>query len=424
VKQRPCLSAEALAEFIRGGGTDDEQRHVAECEACTRRVTLLRRIDAAGAGPIGDAAAEIDDLIGKLLAAPRGAWWKLVLEPEYRQADVARRLLNLAIDARLRDPRLAVDLTQAATAVADRLVAGHRTAELRFQAWRFASAVFREAGRYAATEAAIRSAEEAAKTSSDPELAQASMLLSRALLYAEPDVWKPEEAMALLDQAEEVFAQRDPARMQIAITTRAFLSFRSGDFGTARERFQVVLAATLKSDRESYLNALSNLMSARVELHDADSEVEEAAAFLLEENAALGRTVQVGRARWMMGRVLMLRGSYEEAVNLMRTAMVEIGDSDSAIRIGLDAIEALLLDGRHQEASALARKLASAAVTLEEREPSRRHGLTTQVFVYLREAAHRQAWTPDLVADVARYLDRITRQHPFDFIPPMPLAEM
>jgi hypothetical protein len=50
--------------------------------------------------------------------------------------------------------------------------------------------------------------------------------------------------------------------------------------------------------------------------------------------------------------------------------------------------------------------------------------LTAQVFAYLREAAHRQALTPDLVADVARYVDRITRQPPIAFVPPMPLAAM
>jgi hypothetical protein len=126
----------------------------------------------------------------------------------------------------------------------------------------------------------------------------------------------------------------------------------------------------------------------------------------------------------MMGRVHVIRCDYDAAIELLRTAMVTIGDDDSSIRFGLDTIEALLLADRHHEAFELARKLAAAAVALEQREPSRRHGLTTQVFAYLREAALRQVLTADLVAEAARYTDRITRQRPFAFAPPMPLVDM
>jgi tetratricopeptide (TPR) repeat protein len=271
---------------------------------------------------------------------------------------------------------------------------------------------------------AFASAEDAAKATADPELAEASVLLSRALFHAEPDVWNPDEAAALLDRVERVFAQRDAARLQTAITARAFLLFRSGDTAAAREKFDLVLAATPKTDRASYLNALSNLTWVRVELREAGTEVEQTIAFLIDENTALGRAVQIARARWMMGRVLVVRGDYEAAIDLLNTAMIEIGDVDSSIRIGLDEIEALLLDERYHEAFALARELASTAVAFNEGEPSRRHALTTQVLAYLREAAQRQALTADLVSEVARYIDRITRQQPFDFVPPMPLAAM
>ncbi|MDP9192851.1 MAG: hypothetical protein M3P06_14210 [Acidobacteriota bacterium] len=106
----------------------------------------------------------------------------------------------------------------------------------------------------------------------------------------------------------------DASRMRAALHARALLLFRSGDLRAAREKFAALLETTPKSDRENYLNALSNFTAVRVELH--------------------------------------------------------------------------------------------------------------QVLAYLREAAQREAWTADLVADLARYVDRITRQRPFDFVPPMPLADM
>lgn len=86
--------------------------------------------------------------MARLMAAPRHTWWKTVREDEYRRPDIARRLLSLAMDARLRDRLLAVDLSKAATTVVD-LCDSPGVEELRFEAWKFASTVLREAGRYA-----------------------------------------------------------------------------------------------------------------------------------------------------------------------------------------------------------------------------------------------------------------------------------
>jgi tetratricopeptide (TPR) repeat protein len=373
VTQRPCLSAEELADFLRGVGAQDDKRHVASCDACTRRVSLLRRSLSAGAEPITDIVTEVDELVTTLLAAPRGTWWKRVLEPEYRRADIARRLLSLCVDARLRDRPLAVEFAKAATAIVDRLVRDvPETADLRFEAWKFYSAVLREAGRYAETEVAFTRAEAAAPATSDPELSQASMLLSRALFCAELDVWKPEEATALLDRAEPLFARHDASRLKDVVAVRGLLLFRAGDIRAAYERFSVVLETTPRADREGYLNALMNVTCVRVELRDINAEAEQSISLLIAENMALGRAVQVARARWMMGKLHVLRGNYDAAVDLMRAAMDEIGDSDSWIRIGLDTIEALLLARRDDEVQKLLPELAVTAITLDDREPSRR----------------------------------------------------
>ncbi len=420
---KACLSSEALADFIRGSGTEGDQRHVAGCEACTRRVSFLLRIVAAGADPIADIAAEVDELVNKLLAAPRKTWWKVVLEPEYRRPDVARRLLSLSLAAKLRDPQLAVAYAQSATAIVDR-IEGEGVADLRFEVWKLASARLREASRYAETETALEKADVAARAASDPQLAQASVALSRALFFIEPDVWRPEEAGALLDRVEQIFAERAPERMRGALTVRAQLLFRSGEISAARRAFATVLNATPGGDRELYLDAASNLLWTRVELRESDDETEQAIRHLLDENTSLGRKVQVARALWMMGRINIIRGEYDRAVESLRVAMRTIGDSDTSVRVGLDMVEALLLDESYDEALRLARELAATTAALDEREPNRRHALTAQVFAYLREAAHRHAWTPQLVVDLGRYIDRIARQRPVDFIPPMPLSAM
>lgn len=423
MRQRPCLSSDEIADFVRGSCTDDEASHVTACHACTRRVALVRRAVSAGAGPIVEVVAEVEELVTRLTAAPRVTWWRSVREPEYQRPDVARRLLSLAVDARLRDRHLAVDLTKAATTIID-AIGSRDVAELRFEAWKFTSQIFREAGRYAELPDAFMKAAEAAAATSNPELAHASVLFSRALYYSEPDIWRPKKAAALLGRAERVFARCDTGRMHGLRAARALILFRSGDMRAAREAFATLLATTPNSDREGYLNALSNLMWVHVELGEAGSDIEQALALLIKENNATGRAVQVARARWMIGKVDLIRGEYDTAAEFLTGAMKTIGDSDSSIRIGLDAIQALLLGDRYHEAYVLSRELASAAVALDRREPSRRHDLTAQVFAYLREAAQRQALTADLVTECAHYLDRITRQRPVEFVPPMPLTEM
>jgi hypothetical protein len=228
MRQRPCLTADAIGSFVRGNGTDDQADHVAACATCTRRLTLLRRVLSAGADPVTDVLDEVDDLVARLMAAPRNTWWRTVREDEYRRPDIARRLLSLAMHARLRDRLLAVDLAKATTTVVD-LCDSPGVEELRFEAWKFASAILREAGRYAELPTAFLKAAEAAPATSNPELAHASVLLSRALYYSEPDIWKPKKAAALLDRALTLAAaaldRREPSRRH-DLTSQVVASLR------------------------------------------------------------------------------------------------------------------------------------------------------------------------------------------------------
>lgn len=420
--RRRCLSADELAAFVRGCGRGDDERHVRACGRCTARVTLIRRIVKAGLEGIAAATADVDDLVQEFTAARPATWWQLIREPRFQREDFARRLVALAIDARGRDANAAIDLAKAAATVADACPESRRGG--RFETWKLVSSLLREAGRYAETETALSKADAAVRSTPNPEVAAASMCLARALYYAEPDVWRPDEARQLLDDAERVFTQHQPARLQALRTARAFLLFRSGALTAARADFGSVLAMTPPADRQAYLIALVNFTATRVELGECDAALKQDLAILLKENHALSRTVEVARARWLVGRTMLRGGRYSAAATRFIQAMEGIGDEDAAVRAGVDAVEALLLADRTAEAFALAQKLATVAAALDRREPSRRRRLTAQVMAYLREAAQRSALTPDLVADLARYLDRIMRQRPVDFVPPMPLTAM
>jgi len=255
-----CLTMQQIADLVDGIASVEEKHHIRGCPACRRRVSVLRRMGAAGREQIAEALDEVEDLVQKLLAAPRSEWWKIVRRDEYQEPLVARRLLMYANDARFKDRPLAVALAQAATTIVD-AVDDPDAADLRFEAWKFASAILREAGRYLELPNAFLKAAEAADATTKPVLASAAITLSRALYYSEPDVWKPKKAKALLDRAEAVFARCDPSRMYALHTARAMLLFRVGDMPAAREAFEAVLAATPAGDRITYLYSLMNLLA-------------------------------------------------------------------------------------------------------------------------------------------------------------------
>jgi tetratricopeptide (TPR) repeat protein len=422
---RACLSADELVDAVQETLPAPAQQHLLGCQTCAARVALLRRIDVGGVENIAAAAGDVETVIAGLLVTPRDRWWRAVREEQYQRPEVVRRLVALAGDVSGRDGKLAVALVTTATRIIDVLPRNQPdVCALRFDTWKFASAILREAGKYEDTEVALARAEEAAPAAADPELAEALVLFYRALLFAEPDVWRPEEAAALLDRVEVVFTRRDPVRRRAVLITRAFLLYRAGDFRSACTAFAQILATTSTESRDAYLHALTNSMFARVELGEANEEVARAIDLLITEYSALGHTEHLARARWLMGEVRRFRGEYAESEELLRGAMREIGNSDTAIRVGLDLLETLLLAERYGDAMAVARELAAEAVALDRREPNRRRSLTAAVFAYAREAAQRGALTADLVSELSRYVDRIYRQRPTDFIPPMPLAHM
>jgi hypothetical protein len=84
------------------------------------------------------------------------------------RADVAWRLLTLAVHTRFLDVHTAVALAKSATTTAD-AAESRDAADVRFESLKFSSAVLREAGRYAEAEGALSKGEEAARHASDPD---------------------------------------------------------------------------------------------------------------------------------------------------------------------------------------------------------------------------------------------------------------
>ena len=427
-----CLSPADIARLARGESALDDvmRKHASECTVCSQRIGFLRGCMTAGMIEVAEEALEVGTLLRELEATPGTPlrWWRLVQESRFHRPALVRRLVALALEARQKNTQVALGYSTAATKIVEVLAANQeQIAEVRFEAWRHHAWLLREASRYEECRAAFVTAEEAAAQTGDPELSHALVLLSRAILDIEPDVWMPDECRALVEQAERVFARCDPERYLRAKTVRGILTGRSGDHEKAAVILAEVLAFTPPADESAYAEALHNYLWAVVQSGRVDDDLFEQLATLELMDEHHGATLSVLRDRWMRGLLLIGKGLSEEAAELLREAMRGFethGDIDTAVRVGFDAVRALLHSERYPEATELARDLVSRSYGLDMREPSRRRALTAEAVRYLRDAAQLGALTADLVQTVARYVDTIRAQRPIDFVPPMPLDQM
>lgn len=426
-----CLTPEMLVSVAEGFGSGAAREHVASCKQCSRTVDLIKRMKLVGLNEISDVLEDVAVLESAILAEPPHRWESIVADPQYQHPFVARRLLAIAVDARARDPRVAACASAAATVVMDILAAdAQEVSDLRFEVWKTHAALLREVGEFTSLRAALVRADEAAERTSDVEYARAMMLLSRALIAADPDVWQPDEAFALLDRAEPVFQRRDVERFRHSRTTRGMVLYRSGRMAEAHAIF-VSIAAEISE--ESVLSRADALRNVAVTSH-ALGEVAHAATLIREVEHVdrhFGQSMNIARDLWLAALICQSQGDDETALVKGQASMFEfeqLGMPAERIRVGLVVVQSFTALEDGGAALALCQELTTVAMDLDRRQPSRRRILTTEALRYLREAAAR-AWLTgpagvDLVSAVRSYVEEISNKPPSRFVPPVPLEPM
>jgi hypothetical protein len=423
---KDCPSSDTLIEYQENPDNYPEiARHLGECSNCAAVSRMLERIESAGVTEeVDQYLSELDALMGELRAEPPHRWPMLVTEPRFQRTDLAKRLLTAGFDARWKDPRLAIDLTEAATKITDTLRSDAAAlSEIRFEAWKNYSALLRESNRYDECRAALVRAAEAAMHVQDVEMADGAILFSRALLASEPDVWQPKEAAALLDLVEVIFARRDYKRWLAARSARATLLYRLGD-PQCVQVYQQILNGTHQNDRAARMDALANVVIGRIEYGDSATDLDDELDAIEAHHRHGGQRSLIALDHWFRGKLFALRREHQGAIEILQQSIAEyreLEDYDSAVRVGIDTVASLVAVEQYAWAIELARTLAEWSIRLDQREPSRRRALTADVMSYLRELALRYSLTEDVVLDVRRYIFRITHQRPVAFVPPLPL---
>jgi tetratricopeptide (TPR) repeat protein len=402
-------------------------RHLAVCSECRRQIAAAKDLmDQTGdSDPRGALGAWVDAFLAQI---PDHRWPSIVADEERLQhVVVAQHLSARADDLYYRDPHAGLLYATTATVIYERLAASGRTVppELRTAAWREQASFMLRCGRLSEYEQAIDRAYELANDADDPEYERAVLDLSRAIAFSEPDIGRLAEASALLEACTAVLDTRgDRRRSRIAALRRGDVFMAMSDLQSAAVVFKSLLVEAPDAERgqlvwrlgwcanESgrYAEALAMGYAARAMFADREERAE------------------VAMGDWLIGEALSHTGRLVESIGALTSAESELstlGMTHQWISVRLARVSAMLAaDMPGEMVRELCAEAAEASLSLDHREPSRRHNCTAQALEFLRENAARESLTLGMVQYVAAYVRRASRRPVSRFMPPSGVAIM
>jgi tetratricopeptide (TPR) repeat protein len=416
-----------------------DNEHLASCATCTAALTHIRQLAATLVDeivwddePLPDTPrvstvatlrsiatqmdaedADAERYVAELLATPREEWLVLLAaRPHYRTPGLVRRLIvetDRLIDSK---PADVVEITAIAVDVADGLDVGSwygdTVPRLRGAAWRERAYALYVVGDHQKALAAAKIAEDVLASCEIADFDRARLFLVQSVILRLLE--RPQTARELAAEAGRIFTSYgDEARRNIATNAEAMLAYASRDFRRAATLFEGVAAQFDQlRDNRNRATVLQNMASCYRELGDFDSALRYfGEAVTLFSN--LGMQLEQVRARWHVGRVLMLEAKYLDAVPVFRSvkdAYERLNVRDKAALVTLDLAEVSLIAGRTADVVDLCRTAmtfyASSGLTYTN------NAMTA--LGLLREAASEGELEPSTVSKVRTYLERLPQQ--------------
>jgi tetratricopeptide (TPR) repeat protein len=362
--------------------------------------------------------AEAEPLVAELLAGPREEWMpRLMADAKYRTAGVVRKLIAATDRAIQTMPPDAIEISMLACRIAEELSPSVLTNDsvLRLQ-----SSASRElgfslfyVGRFDEALAAQDRSEVAARASNLAESDIGRALLLRALIFRQTDALN--EALELTREAEQRFrTSADQQRETVAISTRAYLMSKIGDYKTAISLTRQILSerATYISSHEAAVLSMNLGVYSR-ELGDINTALEhfKVAAFAFDE---LGIVTEAARMRWNIAVLLKANGDLDSADRALRHAIEDfqlLGMHGTAAVATVDLAEVRILQRRPEEVAPLCRsamqQFESGGIAYSSR--------ALAALALLREAAESPSVPIDLVKSVRNYLVVLPSQPTLEF---------
>jgi len=432
-------SPEELNRYDRdlelGNSSPEIDAHVNGCDACAEILAQIRAFDRSlrdeetwhFADELLTAGhqRQLDDLTERLtqedeeaermlrgpLASPfRFLWSNIPRKQRYRTGGVVRVLARASAAARESNPLHALNLADAAIAVAEALPADHYPARGVYHlvglAWKERANACRYLTRYEAAHEACDHAERAYRRLLSHDLEMAVIQYVRGTVLWEQQ--RLDQALVAARAAAAAFSdRRDHERW---INARLLEGSILGDLHASEAARDIFLA--LASDMEAMDNKLTR---ARITMnlgntHLGRGEIGEATRHFLDVlrlYESLGIAVEATRARWRIAVVAMVSGNAADAVRRLRAVKTEFESLEilgDAALVGLDLTEGLLSVGDH----AAARRVAADVLTCVKAAGMAPAALAAAAF--LRDAAESGALTPRAIAHVRGFLRMLQAQ--------------
>ena len=418
-----CPLRVTLLNMIVAG---EHSPHLDVCEECAAFVAAAT--DAVTAfSDRGDVERAVEATVDAILAATPARHWRsvIVASPELRRSVVIRDLLRRADEFYGSDSRAALDLTTAAVAVCDVMVASGQapSMELRFLALKEHSIALHRMGKFDESIFVLGRAWPIASQTQESQRDRAVLSLCAAIVYAEPDVAKFDEAMKFAETAASVLdVYGDERRAIIARQTKAYVLLVMNRFAEALPLLQSVTADLDEATGESRdaARAHTQLAECLVEVGTYDEAAEHASmAERLHLMCASG--VDAARAAHIRARAVTALGRFAE----VRSEFTRASDVVFAAKMfntwaimRLEYVAAALADDEGADVRAELESVARVCMTLNATESTQRQAFAAEALDYLRQLAVRDALTCEAVDHVRAFVLRNNSQPPVKFARP------
>ena len=416
------------------------ERHLRACDACSRTLEEVRRFDEdladADSWPnrgrfdelhrlaaaVAEEDAEAQELLAEFDAASPAAfvWADLPGNPSYHTGGVVRALCSRAREMCDRDPRYALELAEAAVAIAAQLRDDNYPAaalhEWRGDAWKQQAAALFSLGRFDETLKAVDHAEAEYDQLPHSGVGHVAVLYIRASVLYEQEEY--EASAKLLDRsAAAALHLGEIDRYMAALHMRASIHYEKREFAAAAELSESILRFGEEKGSDVWIarEALT-LGNCYVEL----GELAEARRYLeiaLRRFTNLRFDAEVVRTQKAIARLMFAEVKHVQAVQTLRRCVGDFArlqmPTDAAIA-AVQLAEMLHVIGRDREIP----QLLHGVVQTFTRAGKLTGALTA--LAYLKEAAVSGRLTNVLTSHVCRYLNRVDRQPTLLFAPPPP----
>ena len=427
-RRAACPTARLFSLYLRNALSEVQQQqvtgHLALCASCRKIVSVATEAALLGVDStdlrkrVADASAFVHTLEAR--ESPHTMHRSISESSLGADPFVAGRLLERSREEFSREPIRSLLLARLALRVAERA----SVIDLQFEVFRDCASLYVRLGDFEHAWTALDMAEQLAPQTADPEHARGLLLYAKAYVASQPDVWRLDEAAAWTDEAAEIFARTDTARLRAAAEMRAFVHNLRGDHRSAveitRRLWQEERGVGLALNFAAYLIDAGEPTQARELLEWARPRIAATDVVTLAKHADIYGLALSALGDWVEATAMFTRS---------RDAFRSAGMKDTAVRIELSRIRATVaaagnLPSEIGRAVDDLRALAAASIDLDRKQPSRRRNLTAQACEYLRRVVETEGLNLESVTHVERYLAAITRGPVRPFVRRGPMSVM